>query len=70
LVDRNPYFGIVQDWEWWFIWVPKTHVWFLSFGFYFALAGSLMLLLPLIRTLIGRIKKRLSSPEQTSEEPI
>jgi len=70
LVDSNPYFGLVQDWEWWIIWVPKTHIWFLSFGFYFALAGSLMLLSPLIRTLIGRIKKRLSSPEQTNEEPI
>jgi hypothetical protein len=44
--------------------------WLLSFGFYFALAGSLMLLSPLIRTSIGRIKKRLSSPEHTNEEPI
>jgi len=35
--------------------------WFLSAGFYLALAGSLMLLLPLIRTLVERLKKRLKS---------
>jgi len=50
--------------------VTITKVWFLSPGFFLALAGSLMLLSPLIRTLIGRIRKRLSSPEQTNEEPI
>jgi hypothetical protein len=34
---------------------------FLSVGFFLALAGSLMLLLPLIRTLVERLKKRLKS---------
>ena len=34
-------------------------IWFLSVGFYLALAGSLMLLLPLIRTLLERLRKRL-----------
>jgi len=43
-----PYFG-----------VDRTIIWFLSFGFYLALAGSLMLLLPLIRALIERLRKRL-----------
>ena len=37
----------------------ESHVWFLSVGFYLALAGSLMLLLPLIRTLVERLRKRL-----------
>jgi hypothetical protein len=62
-----PYFGIAIERS---RSGTHTHVWFLSAGFYLALAGSLMLLSPLIRTLIGRIKKRLSSPEQTNEEPI
>jgi hypothetical protein len=62
-----PYFGTTIDEG---RSVILTKVWFLSPGFFLALAGSLMLLSPLIRTLIGRIRKRLSSPEQTSEEPI
>jgi hypothetical protein len=62
-----PYFGTTIDEG---RSVILTKVWFLSPGFFLALAGSLMLLSPLIRTLIGRIRKRLSSPEQTNEEPI
>jgi len=50
-----PYFGFA-------IHEPdECATWFLSIGFYLALAGSLMLLLPLIRTLIERLKKRLKS---------
>ena len=62
-----PYFGTAIDEG---RSVILTMVWFLSPGFFLALAGSLMLLSPLIRALIGRIRKRLSSPEQTNEEPI
>ena len=53
----NPYFGISY----------MSHepylkaLWFLSPGFFLALAGSLMLLSPLIRTLIETLKKRLKS---------
>ena len=36
-----------------------SEIYFLSAGFYLAIAGSLMLLLPLIRTLIERLRKRL-----------
>lgn len=36
-------------------------IWFLSVGFFLALAGSLMLLLPLIRTVIEKLRKRLQS---------
>jgi len=50
--EWNPYFGIDT-------WGNNLHIWFLSFGFYLALAGSLMLLLPLIRALIERLRKRL-----------
>ena len=68
----NPYFGTFYDS--YDIRTGQTFyytdIWFLSAGFYLALAGSLMLLSPLIRTLIERIKKRLSSPEQTNKEPI
>ena len=46
---RNfPYFGSAPQ-----LW------WFISAGFYLALAGSLMLLFPLIRTLVERLRKRL-----------
>jgi len=62
-----PYFGIAIERS---RSGTHTNVWFLSPGFFLALAGSLMLLSPLIRTLIERIKKRLSSPEQTNKEPI
>jgi hypothetical protein len=52
----NPYFGTGYP-------SPFFHreslIWFLSVGFYFALAGSLMLLSPLIRTLMERLRKRL-----------
>jgi hypothetical protein len=54
-----PYFGTKQD----------TCVWFLSLGFYLALVGSLMLLSPIIRTGIVRIRKRPSSSKQTIKEP-
>ena len=47
-----PYFGLGQHRD-------LTYLWFLSVGFYLALAGSLMLLFPLIRTLIERLRKRL-----------
>lgn len=50
-----PYFGFAIHES------DKCATWFLSAGFYLALAGSLMLLLPLIRTLIERLKKRLKS---------
>jgi len=58
---RNPYFGIAHRWYMGrFVGrVDETRIWFLSFGFYLALAGSLMLLSPLIRTLIERLRKRL-----------
>jgi len=46
-----PYFGLGQR-------RGVMYLWFLSIGFYLALAGSVMLLLPLIRTLIERLKKR------------
>jgi len=47
-----------------------TAVWFLSPGFFLALAGSLMLLSPIIRTGIERIRKRPSSSKQPIKEPI
>ncbi len=60
LWEGNPYFGIAHSWR------ParfagrvhETWIWFLSVGFYLALAGSIMLLLPTIRTLIERLRKR------------
>ncbi|NIR86593.1 hypothetical protein GWO13_03075 [Candidatus Bathyarchaeota archaeon] len=57
----NPYFGIfygsyiLRTGETFYY----TDIWFLSVGFYLALAGSLMLLFPLFRTLIERLGKRL-----------
>jgi hypothetical protein len=48
----NPYFGVNY-------FRFERLIWFLSVGFYLALAGSLMLLSPLIRTLIERLRKRL-----------
>jgi len=54
----NPYFGISYS----RVGSPQFRgVWFLSPGFFLALAGSLMLLSPLIRTLIETLKKRLKS---------
>lgn len=57
----NPYFGI--SYGSYIFRTGKTFyytdIWFLSAGFYLALAGSLMLLLPLIRTLVERLRKRL-----------
>ena len=38
-----------------------SRMWFLSVGFYLALIGSIMLLLPLIRTLTVRLRKQLRS---------
>jgi hypothetical protein len=53
-ISNFPYFGSASG--------SETHsTWFLSAGFYVALAGSLMLLLPLIRTLVERLRKRLHS---------
>ena len=55
-----PYFGIVRvtrnlvRWD-----EVVTSIWFLSIGFYLAIVGSLMLLSPLIRTLVERLRKRL-----------
>jgi hypothetical protein len=49
-VSNFPYFGFAIHERYGFV------SWFLSIGFYFALAGSLMLLLPLIRTLIERLR--------------
>ena len=53
-VQLNPHFGIYQS-----RYSAVVDIWFLSVGFYLALAGSLMLLLPLIRTLVERLRKRL-----------
>jgi hypothetical protein len=53
-----PYFGSAQH-EWSKGFYRTYSMWFLSVGFYLALAGSLMLLLPLIKTLIERLRKRL-----------
>jgi hypothetical protein len=60
----NPYFGIAHgSYRLDFLrreeTVYYTDIWFLSAGFYLALAGSLMLLSPLFRTLIERLRKRL-----------
>lgn len=57
---RNPYFGIAHRW---YIarfvgGVYETWIWFLSVGFYLALAGSIMLLLPTSRNLVGRLRKQ------------
>jgi hypothetical protein len=57
-----PYFGLGQL-------RGVMYLWFLSVGFYLALVGSLMLLSPIIRTGIERIRKRQSSSEQTIKEP-
>jgi hypothetical protein len=67
-----PLAGQVRDFPYFGSALTETHVftWFLSAGFYLALVGSLMLLSPLIRTSIERIRKRSSSPEQTNAEPI
>ena len=63
-VSNFPYFGFV------ILESDEIFIWFLSVGFYLALAGSLMLLSPTVRTSIGRIKKRVSPTQQTNEEPI
>jgi hypothetical protein len=74
LWEGNPYFGIAHSWRpsRFAVAVRETRIWFLSAGFYLALAGSLMLLSPLIRTLIERLRKRLQSsrlqPNTLSEE--
>jgi len=47
---ENPYFGIAEPHRNSYMETDSTIIWFLSVGFYLALAGSLMLLLPLIRT--------------------
>jgi len=56
-----PFSGQMRDFPYFGSGLTETRLltWFLSVGFYFALAGSLMLLSPLIRTLIKRLKKRL-----------
>jgi len=51
-VMRSPFFGTAHH-------EFETNIWFLSVGFYLALAGSLMLLLPLIRILMERLRKQL-----------
>lgn len=56
---ENPYFGIAEPHRNSYMETDSTIIWFLSIGFYIALAGSLMLLLPLIRTLVKRFRKRL-----------
>ncbi len=62
-ITGNPYFGISYT-----SYQPYLNaharlkaLWFLSPGFFLALAGSLMLLSPLIRTLIERLKKQLKT---------
>jgi len=72
---ENPYFGAKlygHSFGHPFFGVNSIIIWFLSIGFYLALAGSLMLLSPLIRTLIERLRKRLQSsqlqPNILSEE--
>jgi len=59
--NANPYFGIFYG-----SYVFRTRetfyytgIWFLSVGFYLALAGSLMLLLPVIKTGVERLRKRI-----------
>jgi len=47
-----PYFGLGQHQD-------ESYLRFLSVGFYLALAGSLMLLLPLVKTGVERLRKRL-----------
>jgi len=51
---ENPYFGIADSDR-----KHATYIWFLSTGFYLAVAGSIMLLLPTIRPLVERLRKRL-----------
>jgi hypothetical protein len=53
-VMGNPFFGIYPP-----VQADYYYIWFLSFGLYLALAGSIMLLLPTTRTLIERLRKRL-----------
>ena len=59
-VMGQPYFGIAHGFYWRSMGgkIITTHIWFLSIGFYLAIVGSLMLLLPLIRTFIERLRKR------------
>ncbi len=61
----NPYFGISR-----MSYTPYLKLWFLSPGFFLALAGSLMLLSPIIRTGIERIRKRSSSSKQIIKEQL
>ena len=57
---ENPYFGIAESYTAYFK-LDRTRIWFLSVGFYLALAGSIMLLLPTIRKLLERLRKRLQT---------
>lgn len=57
-VRSFPYFGFAQV-EWGVQNILRTYsTWFLSIGFFLALAGSLMLLSPLIRTSTQKLRKR------------
>jgi len=58
-----PFSGQMRDFPYFGSGLTETRAltWFLSAGFYLALAGSLMLLSPTIRKLIERLRERLKS---------